>query len=469
LVEKRISSPFQGHGPQLLAIGLILFVLFLSLHRLLRDFRFVPILLFGILLLVIAMARISAPHVHPDEYVHLAAAKYYFNNWLPPVIEDPAIRHTYSVYGASRLNNGEVYYLFAGKVGKFYSLLHVSEPFSLRLLNVLLFGIIFLLTSHCKYARIAALPCLVSPQIWYVFGYCNSDAFAIFVTFLMTWQIIDPKSLLSRHLKGGNRFSDLLAPVAIGCLLGIVLLLKKNYYPFVAFVLLVLAVKLFWETGFTQQRKRAARCLLVIIVIACGVMGLRVGIDYSVNGLDRSEKMAQLMEITADPLYNPKTPFEEQHFYLSRKARGVSLRYIITQDKWCEKTFRTGFGSYGYFTISGSDTYYNLVRWTGTILLLGTVGSIFFRGGWLGAGLSSGAIGLSGALICVALYFSWAFDFQAQGRYLFPVFAILGLLYGWGRKLVQQELFCLGVMLMTCLGVYSFIFQGLLLIPRITF
>ena len=70
------------------------------------------------------------------------------------------------------------------------------------------------------------------------------------------------------------------------------------------------------------------------------------------------------------------------------------------------------------------------------------------------------------ALIGVSLYHSWTMDFQAQGRYLFPILCMFGVLLGRCRQLFDTRLFILSVSQLYVLGLYSFIFIALINIPR---
>ncbi|MGW8192646.1 MAG: hypothetical protein ACWGOX_00135 [Desulforhopalus sp.] len=436
---------------------------------LVKDLRFVPILLFGVLMLIVVMASISKRNVHPDEYVHLNATAYYQDNWLPPPIEDPTIRNTYSVYGESRLNNSEVYYLFAGKFSRFMQPFKLADFLSMRMFNVVLFSIIFFYTVKNRFARMVALPLLISPQLWYLFSYCNSDAFALFVTFLAGAEAVDPESLLHRYLKGEGWGARIAGVLVLPLLLGIMFLLKKNYYPFIAFFYLCLVIKLFRGAEFYWERKEAVVRLVMITIIGAAVFGLRHGADYMVNGPDREEKLAVVREETADPLYKPSTTLAEKHAFLSRRDRGATLMEIIVKDRWFERSFQSSFGVFGYFTVSASQIYYDLVRWTGVGLLVFFFGSIVIRGGLAGISLSLAMLGLSAALIGASLHHSWVFDFQPQGRYLFPLVPMSGLLYGMQQNAVNKQILLLGVGSMYLLGLYCFIFEALLKIPKVVF
>jgi hypothetical protein len=459
-------------GWLLLRLAAIAGIVFCVLHcasPLAVDLRLVPVLLFGVWLLIITMAGISKDNSHPDEYVHMSAIKYYQDHWLPPVLDDPSIRNTFSAYGVSRLNNGEIYYLFAGKFHKFLQTFSIPEYFSLRLFNVGLFGLIVLYTIRNRYARMVALPFLVSSQIWYLFSYCASDAFALFFAFLAAVELIDPSSLLHRYLKGDGWLAKLLGLGVLGFLLGIIFLLKKNYLPFVVFFYLVLAVKLFLTAEFFWEKKAALFRLILVTFVGLSVFGLRVGADYLVNGFDREEKIVRLQEEMAHAWYKPGTELHKKHVSLYRKARGATLEKIVYVERWFEKTFRSSFGVFGYFTISGSETYYDLVRWSGVALLTIFFAAIFRGGGLVGSGLAIAALGISVGLIGIALYHSWTVDFQPQGRYLVPIIPIFGILYGWNYEAIHGRLLFFGIAPMFLLAAYGFIFEALMRIPRVVF
>ncbi len=470
--ELRIHPVYRGISyfsvaVRFLVIGFFVFLVCQAGTHLSRNYLFVPLFLFGALMLIITMAGLSERNVHPDEYVHLYATQYYDNHWLPPHLEDESVRQTYSVYGVSRLNNGEVYYFFSGKFHKLLEGFRIPEYFSLRVFNVLLFGLIFLYTVRSRCARLMAIPFLLSPQIWYVFSYCDSDAFALFVTFLAGCEIISPSSFLRRFLEKRN-CPYICGLVILGSLLGCLFLLKKNYYPFIAFFYLCLGTQLFFTLSL-EKRKTAMKRLLAISVVGLTLFSLRVGTDYAVNGIDRNEKIRVLREELARPWYKPSTELHKKHVSLYRRARGTTLKEMVTVERWFERSFQSAFGVFGYFTISAPLPYYDLVRWTGGALFIFVFGSIFLRGGIVESGFAISVIGFSAALIAVSLYHSWTVDFQAQGRYLFPIIPMLGILYARTYRVIYQPVLVLGVTCMYMLSVYAFIFEALLRIPKVVF
>ncbi len=447
------------------AICLLLLIMVSCCSSLRADFGYVPVMMSMVLMLVIIMASASARNVHPDEYVHLAAASYYEDNWLPPAVEDEAIEDTYSVYGMSRLNNGEIYYLLAGKSARIFKALDVDGLRSLRSFNVLLFFLIVLYTIRSIPARAVALPFLISPQIWYIFSYCNSDAFALFICFLAGCELVRPGSLLNKALESDTLIKRILPTVAIALLLGMLFLLKKNYYPFIALFYFCLLVRIITFDSFGSRSTIVIR-IIVLTVLAVGFAGIRIGMDYHVNGLDRQEKILSMQEKTARKIYKPSTDIHEKHIYLHKKDRGIPLKSLIVKDKWFAKTFQSGFGKYGYFTIEGPATYYEIVKWFASVLLIYFFATIFIRGSSEDTITAIITALLSVALIGVSLYHSWTMDFQAQGRYLFPIICMFGILLGRCRQLFDTRLFILSVSQLYFLGLYSFIFIALVNIPR---
>lgn len=461
----KTGYPWSEEGFKYLFICVVITLVYGAVRHLHPRMGYVPILMTIVLTLILVMALISKRNVHPDEYVHIYASKYYQNNWLPPEIEDPSIRHTYSQYGASRLNNSEISYLFAGKFAQLVSFVEFKPYTLFRLFNVFLFGCLLLYVIKKTDTRLIALPLLISPQIWYVFSYCNSDAFALFITFLVNVQLVVTDSHFNRFIKRKDPEYVIVRAVILGILLGCLLLLKKNYYPYIAFVITFLAWQL-WVEKSKEQRLHMTKRMFVIVMIGLALFGLRRGADYYVNGLDRSEKLAKVRVETANRLFNPQTELGKTHTSLYMKKKGVPLKDIIETKRFFEKTFRSTFGRYGYFTISGPFNYYDYVRWIGSILLLLFLFKLFFYS-WREHGfLGLSFLFFSVLLIGFSLYHSWTKDFQAQGRYLFPIFSMLCFVFAKTMEKHIDRTFLLLFSFLFLLSSYSFIFVALLRIPK---
>jgi len=462
----KVAFPWLLEIIHLSFICLVISIIYFTARHLIIRLGYVQIFMAAVLPLVVVMAFSSKRNVHPDEYVHISASNYYQENWMPPSIEDPGIRHTYSEYGVSRLNNSEIYYFFAGKFAVLTSFLHIKPFLLFRLFNILLFSCLLLYTIKSTDARFIAIPLLISPQIWYVFSYCDSDAFSLFITFLIGVQIVSPGSMFNLYLKQQPDYRFPVRAILLGCLLGCLFLLKKNYYPYIGFIISLLGYQI-WQMSDREERFLVGRRLLILTLIGLALFGLRRGADYYVNGLDRADKLANMRIETAGPLYNSKTDLSKQHHHLYMKKRGVPLVYIVKMNRFFEKTFRSAFGVYGYFTISASFRYYNLVRWTGVALLLSFLGLIFYYSWRENGFITVSCLLFSLALITVDLLHSWTRDFQPQGRYLFPIISMLGIVYARGHKYLSGRLFTSLFIIMFLLSAYSFIFVAIFQIPKI--
>jgi hypothetical protein len=446
-------------------ICLLIIVVTRSCASLHKDYRYVPVMLGVIFVLIVSMAAISKRNAHPDEYVHLNATRYYQENWLPPPIDDQDIENTYSVYGVSRLNNGEIYYLLAGKFSRAVAVFQISDLFAFRLFNISLFACILLYAAASIPARLVALPFILSPQVWYIFSYCGSDAFGLFLCFIAGCELVRPHSFLNRLLDPQKKRGLLLALTVLPVTLGLLFLLKINYYPFIGLFFLCVIWQLFKSVA-AEDRRRVLTRISLVVLLALTLAGLRIGADYYVNGFDRQEKVAAMQEKKAHHWYKPSTELHKKHISLYLKARGTTLKELVQGHQWFKHSFVTGFGTYGYFTIAAPKIYYELVKWTALAFLIYLFLIIAMQGSMENRLLALLSICLAIALMGASLYRSWTIDFQAQGRYLFPILPMLGILLARSRYLFETRVFTLLVSQLFVLGVYSFIFIALVSIAR---
>lgn len=408
--------------------------------------------------LILTMAVISVKYQHPDEITHITAAKYYQDNWLPPPVKSLKIRDTYSIYGFSRLNTLEPSYFLSGKFAKILELFRLDQVLALRLFNVFLFAILVFLSVRYISYRLIFLPLLLSPQIWYLFSYVNSDAFALFITVLTAWQVVLKESALNRFLEM-KKISPLKV-LGLGILIAFLLLVKKPFYFFILFLVFYFGWRCLFEPfgDFKATLKR----LLVLFCISFSLISVRLVADVAVNGFDKGEKMLAMQELTAHPSYKLSTPLNQKHIHLQMRERGTSLKSFINDHRWGEKTFRSGFGTYGYMTVVASLDYYNIMRILGLGGLLFVGASIALRGGWSGNMLFGGAVFCCTTLIVVACYRAWTVDFQAQGRYLFAMAPILGMVLSKTEAVYNRSVLRAIVSAMFLFSAYSFIWIALL-------
>ena len=454
------SKPtLQREALHFLSIVLLVWAIVSALDCSGRTYRYVPYLLVFVSALVIVMASTSKFNHHPDEMVHVRAANYYQNNSLPPEIGSPAIKTSYSVYGVSRLHSGEIVYLLAGKFQKLLEPLHLDPYVSARSFNVVLFLLLVALSFTRTDFRICMLIVLISPQIWYIFSYFNSDAFALFMTLLAGYLLANPDSLFHQSISGSLSARTVLYLLFCGILLALLLLVKKNFYFFNLFMALYLT----WAIIFKKiQLDRTVVVRLASIgLIGFSIFGTFTLTDSFINGFEKKYRLELAKENFAKTAYKPSTTLESKHPFLQMKARGITLTELLLEKKWAERIFRSSFGVYGYRLLSSSNFHYDIVRISGLMLVVLILSSIFVRGGLPENILLATTLVIVAGLILVALRHAWVVDFQAQGRYLFPCIGMIAILFYHTERFFPRPFFHSLICLMFLLAVYSFITVGL--------
>ena len=136
----------------------------------------------------------------------------------------------------------------------------------------------------------------------------------------------------------------------------------------------------------------------------------------------------QTQEELAAPLYKPSRIHSEKrdgYFGLDLRARGTALRELFAPPwSWHTKTFVSATGNYGWLEYSAPGPYYVIMA-AGYLTLLAVYVWAVVRSREVAVGLGFLFVATFAALtVAVAIYHSWFNDFQAQGRYLFPIVAM---------------------------------------------
>jgi hypothetical protein len=462
------------------------------------------------------MSVISALGSHPDEQLHAAAADYYQTHWLPPTIGDPAARSSYSVHGYSYLHERDIVYLIAGKVGAVLGRALSSSHFAYRIVNLMLFAGLVVVFVIREDSRPALTLLLVSPQIWYVFSYFNGDALPLAVSLLLAYETAAPESAFNRFLGAASWRANWPAALVVGLGLGVLMLAKLNYFIFLA----ALAAYLAWRElglltslslvaivpiipahrfGFVQwsnhlvqgmvgiavaigvlwplwtirhdrARLRRIRRLATIGTIAIAVSLPRLVYDKVVvegTGVPYSTTTQFAEEIASDEFKPSKSGTPEFYYGARLRDRGVPFHNVLFAPwNWLLLSAASAVGIYGYLDIRG-PTWYYITIW----LVIGAIAGVLAVRVWRsrvdGARTVFGLMALftAGTGLLSALH-SWVNDFQAQGRYLFPILPIVALLVLHSRERLDRRPyapFVLGAFALSCL---SFLWVALRLLPR---
>lgn len=471
-LEIQLSSHFISDYSSFISFFLCCLLLVYLLKHLATRFyeaEYVDWLFSFVLALIITMAVITSHGMHPDEGVHARAAEYYshFTHWLPPAADAPGIVETYSPHGVSRLNSKEIGYLFAGKFLEFFSFLPVDRCIVLRFFNISLFALLAIYCLQRPNLRLLSLPLFISPQIWYTFSYFNSDAFALFILFLVAYQVVDSGSTLNDYLGGNStRKKSLLQCLVLGVLFCFLFLIKKNFYFFFVFLVFYYFTQFYF--------RKYSEPILVLKRIGCIflVMGVLLSTHFylheSVNDWQRNDKILLMQNETALEQYNPLRNPVETDKYLNVKGKGLPISYVWEDLQWGHITFMSTFGVYGNMSIYNSSEYYESI----CLLLYCILGCILydllkyikiddnvflFASVWI----------CSATLVAASLYNSWVADYQAQGRYLLPILPMIGIFLYSARQRLESMRIHFFALLLFIFAVSSYFFLGLTNIPKV--
>jgi hypothetical protein len=467
------------------------------------------------MVLAASMASTSAFNAHPDEIEHARAADYYRTNWLPPKLGDPAAASSYSKYGVSYLNDRELVYQLAGKWSTIVAPLVGDINLAYRLFNLTLLAAIAFAFVRKPEARPLIVPLALSAQVWYVFSYFNGDAFALAVALFTAFQITARGSAFNAALDADSRVRWLKGVIALGIGLGLLLLTKRNYYVFIAFLFAYVALKeiglraslaiafgtllgVGWYFGAPADvpawlyacAALAAGALVILdtrprlsdaafrrrlgTFLAAAAVGLalflpRVAFDKLVldNPANVLSNAVTTAEVFATDGFKPSQIAENKAFWgLHLRQREVPyLTLLFAAPHWLWLTFQSSVGVYGYMDIVGPAEFY-VVTAIVYLALFASMGYGASRPGDRNARYLLVIAGVYAALaVLVSSLFSWIFDYQAQGRYLFPALVMFGMALVDIRGRLPPAA-CVAAALAFVLAAWSFYDVGLALIPK---
>jgi hypothetical protein len=406
------------------------------------------------------MALTSLHNAHPDEEWHLSAAGWYMTENLRPLPRDPLAAASYSSYGQSYLLSLDLAHVFLGK-GIALASAVANAPIHLHTLARLLqCGLLAILAGFLllRGARAIFVIFLLTPQLWYLFSYGNSDAFGFFLALLLAYQVAAPQSALSQWL-AGRRFAwgwpaAWCAAVAVA-----ILFTKKNYALIPAFLGPVVAAQ--WIRSWRAQSSRR-RELLVGAVSAILLAG---GIFLALHAWEETRK--PLSRDMASAAIAAVAKNDPRLWTQNLEKQGVSVARLLFEYDWSWYTLTSFVGRYGWMSIAHSDAYYWCVSAVYAALLAYVLFAAFWRSPPADALFTGVALGAMLATVYFAMQFSLRVDFQPQGRYLFPMLIAFGCILARAEARLNWRLLAIFLVPLFLAGVYSFAFTALRLINTV--
>ena len=357
----------------------------------------------------------------PDEFMRFEIVNYMVEYGRLPRGDSPEIRNP--LWGLSYAFTPFIPQIFSAVLYRFSLLFSVNWHISLymaRLPSILLsVGTVFFTFKIGKsmFSIQAAwfLTILMSmwPQFALISSYINNDSFGVFAIsmILYSWII------------GVNKNWDMKTCVFLGIAVGLCFI---SYYN--AFTFILLSAPLWLWTVFTKKENRDAyksfiRKIVVMIVVVFVVAGwfyIRNAVIYNGDflGLRTSSEVSERYAIEWLKPSNRMT-----HANLE-----LSPLHMLRHTNWVVSSFRSFIAGFGYMNIFpniGVYIFYSLLMMLGIAGVILTIYRVIVRKVKF-MGLPRIPFYLCCALsipitIGLSIYFSFAVDFQPQGRYLLPM------------------------------------------------
>ena len=435
----------------------------------------VVLLLAGAIVQIAAMVLTSRYDSHPDERDHAEVAEYYVRWWLPPAAGDPRVIPSISKYGVSYHYSPRVNYFLAGKAVAPVERRLRPHFQAFRLFNLGLFAALAVIALRRRDPTFALLLLLLPAQVWYLFSYFNDDALALFACLLCCWQLVGTDASFARFLSADGWTTGRRGVLIFALLAAVVVLSKKNYHLFLVFV----AFYALWMVATSGDFRRARNLALkwgLVALLAFAFAGPRLAVDRWVDeaagvgadgGLNRKQLIRQQAEQFADPGLKPSELGEEDAFQTALlKKQGVPFHQLFTTYRWHELSFKSFVGLYGYMDYFSLPPYYLLIFLAYAALLV-TLGLAVWRNGTFADRVFGLACALfAGGFVLVSALYSWTVDLQPQGRYLFPLFAILFAAVLRFKALIPPRVLWGYALVIFLLSSYSFLFTALRVFPN---
>lgn len=424
-----------------------------------------PVIKVGILFAVILAAAFvtallisifSAINAHPDEQETWKAIRYYYTHWNLADIRDPLVY--FSTYGTTRMAELNLYYCIAGKVGALLSCFLTYQT-NFRIFNLLLFAfIIGFAICRNKKVKILLPLLMLTPQAWYLYSYGTSDAWDLFLSILILYQIVSPDSMLNKYLGTPISKKKILFGVLVSLLFALQLMSKPNYFITLVMVFIILLFRLIFDDKI-NKKEFYIKCL-ALLLCTLAIFGIRKGVDFAQYGFNKPQIMQVLNEEKAEKQFKPSTPANEKWITMQLHDRNVSLKTIMTEKRFLQKSFVSFIGNYGYLQYMGSTVYNHLML----LLYLALYVIIIYyciRSGNRRVIIEFAAMQAVLLLsIGLSIYNSWFIDFQPQGRYLLPMLIPFAYCFTLDERILKNAAFNVILLITGLMSLYSFIFIG---------
>lgn len=427
---------------------------------------FIFVSFLAVFVLMLAMVFISPLDGHPDEYFHKITSEFYFTHWMPTHPDDPIIFFSYRLdYNISRINSPGLAYLFSGRFGYLIHFLIDNVTICIRLFSVFLLLSLLLFYRGLKQYYVLFIPIVLSPQIWYLFSYVNDEALPVFLSFLIVYILFNAKTWFHRFLDSQSLFGGLGYALLLIIPLFLLMISKFNFGVFVLFIpllIIYIEVSKFENVSivkavrsFLQFSNLRFKKYCFVAIAALFMSASYYGVYFYIH----SDSNRPALTINQELEIKNRVAISKQLFKPSYKLQGIS--YFDMMKEWSLSTFQSSAGKYNYMLVSGSALYYIVMAALYFSLFVLLIFLILKNAVLLDTLLLWVSVLYILGMVFISSYlYSWQYDYQPQGRYLFPILPIFGVLFYLGLKRQVYRSVALLVVVLFLLSMYSFLMVG---------
>jgi len=389
-----------------------------------KKFKLIFISILSLWLLWVTLWAWVLPfNMAPDECLHLETAKFFQTEKRLPVAgsEEITFIERDSCMGATYISTPFLNYIVASVFINNKGLVNIERDYLAARFSSIFFGAIFViflylfLSKFFAKNRLVAISSFISilliPQVTYIFSYLNHEAYSLAASSFLLFVSLNFYNLSQEGIKKTRNF------LFLGLAISLQLFTKSNFYLLLLIPLVILILKL-WQT-----KKLYLKNLFIlggIIIILSGWFFVRNYFLYKdVMGI-------KIYQTTVRNNFGTRTYAQA----------GWNYYDVLFKSKWIEETVSSFYGRFGYMTVEIDPVMQWIFR---SFIFLGIVGVIkkLSKIKNLKSSIKNNIWYFLFALlipanIAISLYNTLYFDFQNQGRYLFPILIPLMVLVSRG-------------------------------------
>ena len=410
------------------------------------------------IVLVLIGAFTGSSELNPDESESIYSVQYYIGHLMPPDARTLSL-DAYSAFGTARLTELNLFYIFAAQIARLFTFEHGT-----RLFSVLMFaGLMYFLFWNLKKNRFLLCALFLTPQVWYLYTYCTSDALDFAVGVLVLYQIANPDSMLHGLARDGIHKCGVWKLLLLGFLFSNIFMSKQNYYVLAIYAVCMLLADLFAVPK--EERRQRFAVYLCFAGAALLFLGIRYIPEFVHYGIQRGGVLREMQEAIAIPKLNPASPPAEQSSAFNLHGKGVPLADILFHMGLNKTLLRSFVGTYGSLQFPSPDWYMWLMGLLYLVFLSVVCWQVLREKGHRERKVKLGFLFICGMISYVlVIYNAWFIDFQAQGRYMLPVLIFAAHAAALKPEIPRQRWFQILICATALLSLYSF---GLYCVPNI--